>query len=325
MALVRVIASVVTAGPASLALTGIEGVLAMLAGLAAVGCVGGAVLGWGGRAADAASLGLLLVEGATLAGWLATRGQPHSPWLMLTVTVAAWAGLAVACIASNRLGEDPLIPLGSLGRGGGGILSERLPQGPLRMHVTRGGMIAGLVGMVAWLFLTPADAAIDLWMTMGCFVALAVPPALLPFGSGDSDWQRICRSAASVDALRTWRPRTNADWFAAAAAPLYGVLLGWPPLVAGLLFAGEPERAADALLIVVAVALATGVLWLAAHAVAAGFNGETALACAMVAAIAAGLAAVSLPPARLMTAQPAGLLPAVAAPQSPQVAGDSGS
>jgi hypothetical protein len=147
--------------------------------------------------------------------------------------------------------------------------------------------------MIGWLFLNPDDAVLDVWLSVGCFVILAFPAALLADIHHDPAWRRLLFSAPT---------KIEAGWFRrlawgtdpACAVPstwMHAAVLGWPPLVAALLSAGDPQRAAMALGVTAAVlttALFLRLLETAALRTQGGV--ETLFAVALIVVIATGLA-----------------------------------
>lgn len=135
-------------------------------------------------------------------------------------------------------------------------------------------MASALAAMTGWLFLDPSRAWLLPLLSVGWFVALAVPEAAL--GEGASDLAGCPRS----------RLRQS---LAAIVTP--AAILGWPAVVAAALGAGGAGGVRAGAVTVVVLALAAAVLavivW--SHA-AAGATAETAQAVALAVALAAALA-----------------------------------
>ena len=244
-----------------------------------VGCATLVGVAAAGRAApaDAASCGLVATAAAAAAGLAGGTAA----------AALAWAALA-ACI---------VVPVASagltfLGREWGGGLDAGparatfaeigLARGGLRSALSGLAMIASLAGLAGWYFLFPEAAAMGLVATVGWFLALAVPAVLLGPPAGGAGWEPLA-AAAAVEAGPgiAWRRPARPRW-AVAVAAAHAAILGWPPLVAGLLLAAEatgaPVPAATwAWLTVAALAVAaTGLVAVALAFGAAGTRPETA-------------------------------------------------
>jgi len=143
-------------------------------------------------------------------------------------------------------------------------------------------MLAAIGGMVAWLFLVPEGAPTDAVLTLGTFVALAVPSTLVPEERLDPAWRRLVTSLPRAPASRRGPVRPSTAWVTAA-------ILGWPPLVAALLHSGRPTAALGAAWVAGMVVLAAA----ATSAIAVPWprrgGAETRLAVALLAAVAVGL------------------------------------
>jgi hypothetical protein len=138
---------------------------------------------------------------------------------------------------------------------------------------------------------------LDVWLSVGCFVILAAPAALLADIHRDPAWRRLLRSAATtIDAGWFRRLAWGAD--PACAVPstwMHAAVLGWPPLVAALLSAGAPQRAAMALGVTAAVLTAALLLRLMESAALQTQGGaETLFAVALIVVIATGLAVMAI-------------------------------
>lgn len=235
----------------------------------------------GASDADAISLALALAGAAALASWgilpAGTRGG-----LRAGAIVAAFAALLAAIVALDAAGERlAAARVGGVTRGG--MLP---PASPLRRVLVTSSMLVAIGGMVAWLFLLPGRAATDACVTLAAFVAVAVPAALVPDGRLDPAWRGLLASVPPRFAPRrsggTARPGSTV-WLDAA-------ILGWPPLVAGLLLVRDaPAGLAAAAVAAVTAAAAAATALLGARAIPLG-TPETRLAVALVGAAAIGLA-----------------------------------
>ena len=244
----------------------------------ALGIVAATAAAWaaarGGAAAeDAASFGLVV---SSAAGWVGG----HAPSATAAVTWAAAAALAV--LATAWLGRCWRLVVAPL-------------AGGLRADLTFVAMVTSLVGMAVWYFLVPETAAMGATAAVGWFAALAVPAALLAPPSGAD-------AGLIAGGLRPWR-------WAKMVAQRHAAVLGWPPLVAGLLRAAEaggawPVEAIWPWAAVAALGLATAILvGLAAIADRTELSGETGFAWA--AGIAVAIAAAgSLAPAAGLPGSP---------------------
>ena len=276
------------------------GMLATLAGMVATANVVGVVRRRGGNAADAASFALLLAGAAALAVWLAMRNRGDGALALLCLIVAAWGVLAAVVLLIDRQRDQAGDAPGKMLAPAGNVLS-----GSLRRWLYRAGMAAALGGMVGWLFLVPEDARLDVWLSVGCFVALAAPAALLDSVHHAPAWRRLLRSAASTNpAGRLRRLAWGSDPNVVVPSTwMHAAVLGWPPLVAALLSAGAPRRAMMALGVTAAVAAAALVLRLLEAAARSSRVGPDFLfAGALVLAIAAALAAAGILPLPRATA-----------------------
>jgi hypothetical protein len=185
-----------------------------------------------------------------------TPGMPE--WAAaLAVAVAAWivAGLLAAGIDWRR-------------RAAADWLHDAGPPRALRLCLTAVAMASALAAMIGWLFLDPSRASLLPVLSVGWFVALAVPEAALGDGAtGPAGWWRLRPSLAAI------------------VTP--AAILGWPALVAATLGAGGAGgiRAAAVTIVVLAVAavLLAAIVWSLA---AAGATAETLQAVALAAALA---------------------------------------
>jgi hypothetical protein len=197
----------------------------------------------GAPAADAASLAAAASTASAAAGLTATDAWPA----LATATGAAAVVLAVAWIAW-RTGCGLPGPTDAEPRAGRPVLAEvGIARGGLRRILAALAMASSLAGLAGWYFLVPEAAACGCPFVLGWFAALAVPAALIGPPSHTA-WHSLA-DAAPVPAgqrFADWIRPTSLRW-AVAVAVGHAALLGWPPLVAGLLQAaestGEPAAA----------------------------------------------------------------------------------
>jgi len=180
----------------------------------------------GASAADAASLALVAAGASAACGWLAGPRGSDGADLAVAGSIAIFFGAAAGIVAS-RCG------------------AARAPKA-LRNLLTLAAMVTALGGMVAWLFLDPARAGLDLTVSLAWFVALAVPAATLGDGVSHMAGWRL---------LGPGRMRAALVSVAGDAA-----ILAWPPLVSAAVMAASPERARPALVTLLALVVAAGVL-----------------------------------------------------------------
>ncbi len=266
--------------------------LAILVGMAAASNAVEAARKRGANAADAASLALLLAASAAMLAWIGARNRKDDVLAVLGLVVGAWGTLAAAVLWIDRQRDQSMTATSSDVTSRGDMVS-----GPLRRWLYRGGMAAALGGMIGWLFLNPQDAVLDVWLSVGCFVALAVPAALLADIHHAPAWHRLLRSMATkIESGWVRRLAWGTDpAYAVPSTWMHAAVLGWPPLVAALLSAGAPERAAMALGVTAAVVATALLLRLLETAVSRTLGGgETLLAVALVLAIAAGLVGMGI-------------------------------
>jgi hypothetical protein len=236
-------------------------VWAAAAGLVAAAATGYVVRRRGSPAADAGSLALVFAGIAGAAGAIGAAqigSRPGIPAGSAAVAIAlvAWAvaGFVAAGIDWRRRAADAW-------------LHDAGPPRTLRLCLTVVAMASALAAMIGWLFLDPSRAALLPVLSVGWFVALAVPEAALGDGASDAGG---------------WRRRQS---LAAIVTP--AAILGWPAVVAAALGAGGVGgiRAAAVTIVVLAVAAAVlaAIVWSLA---AAGATAETAQAVALAAALA---------------------------------------
>jgi hypothetical protein len=266
----------------------------------------------GATAADATSLGLVV---ATAAAAAAANGR--SPVEALACAGGAAAGLAAAAWAAWRHGRGWSWHADPQARTAASFAELGMARGGVRSALAALAMLTSLTGMAVWYFLAPAAAAAGTFVALGWFTALAVPAVLLG-PAGHVAWRRLVattagpagsrrpggpagsstqQTASSYDS-RAGSRRLVGPAGAAAVACGHAVVLGWPPVVAGLLLAveGGLEPASVCVwpwLTVAALAVAAALLVaLALAASAARIDAETTLAWAAGLVI---LALLSLP------------------------------
>jgi hypothetical protein len=262
-------------------------------GLAAAAATVFAVRRRGVAAADAASLTLVIAGIAGAAGAIGAAqidpvdGMPA--WgVAVAIAVVAWiaAGFVAAVIDWRR-------------RAAAAWLHDAGPPRMLRRWLTGVAMASALAAMTGWLFLDPSRAWLLPLLSVGWFVALAVPEAALGEGASDLGGRRRSRLRQSLAAIVT-----------------PAAILGWPAVVAAALGAGGADgvRAAAVTVVVLAVAAATlaVIVWSLA---ARGATAETAQAVGLSVALAAALA--WLGGLGLVAIRPSG---AAVGPQTPGIA-----
>jgi len=277
-------------------------VVAVALGVVIATSCGAAAARRGAAPADAASFAAVASTAAAAAGlpvsgaWPAVAAVGLAAVAIPAMAWAAWrldVGLPGTTDGEPR-SQRPLVAEISLARGG------------LRRTLAALAMASSLAGLAGWYYLAPEAAAYGCPFAVGWFAALAVPAALIGPPSG-SDWQGVAGSAATAGtgaAVISRRP--TGLRLAVAAAVGHAALLGWPPLVAGLLRTAEEATVgtvfASAWPWIAVATLAAGALALialASLAAAVPLNRETALALAAgLVAAATVLAASSLPDLR---------------------------
>jgi hypothetical protein len=280
-------------------------------------------------AADAAAVALAIGGAGAAAGLafgLAVGSSGGGGWEAVAASAAGWClAAAVAVVAWRTFAEaDAVVDLQAFaGHPPGAVPAigwERLhldplpAVGPVQGVLERLAMASTLVAMAGWLILRPDlvpesghGAAAPAWpwalLSAVWYVCLAVPRATLLDGAcGTAAWERLFLSAAGpatdgpgrirgLTAGRVGGPR-----FAAVAALVPAAILGWPPLVGGLVSStspshGWPPLAITAGLAFAAVALAT----LTMAGTRTGAARETLFAVALAFAVTTMLAAAGLP------------------------------
>ena len=180
-------------------------------------------------AADATSLGLVVASAAAAAGAIG-----RSAGETLACSGAGAAAVAVAAWCAWRYGrgwpwhadEDP--------RSSPSFAELGMARGAVRRALSALAMATSLAGMAVWFFLAPAAAEAGSLAALGWFAALAVPAVLLG-PSGRGAWRRLAATTAGPGGLR----RPIGPPGAVSIACGHAAVLGWPPLVAGLLLTAE--------------------------------------------------------------------------------------
>ena len=285
----------------------------------------------GAKAADAASLTLLMAAASAAAGvGLAPRLGGSciggvAAWLLLGGLVWAWS-------RSQRTAIEAVLP-GAHRAGhaaGGDVLHvDALPaNGPLRQTLSRLAMVVALAAMAGWLVLEPAiEPAVEggpdhvgqngLWdrlvqvhqaamawalITAAWFIALAVPQATLQDGmAGVRGWEQLFRTAAHVrhESAARWRSiwslRPGPVRFAGGVALSQAAILGWPVLVCVALSLPTPAAARLPLCIVIGLAVAAVVVMaLVALGAAVHVSRETVFATTLAIAVAIAVRALTI-------------------------------
>jgi len=279
------------------------------AGFAALVAVAAVVIGRlaGATAADAAGLALAVAAGGAACGWLAraagvgvaaSTGAAGAAWILATASLWSWRA-ALSARSGAPAADD----------GGWDVLrADRLPcRGAVTRLLEPLAMAGGLAGMAGWLAFkaggdgdsAPLFAAWAL-LSAACFICLAVPRATLLDGCcGTPAWERLVRcgpagasgdrrGAATIGAAQPGMAR-----FAAAAALAPAAILGWPPLVGGILSLPHPADAGPPFAIALGLAgAASSLAALTSIGAAAESARETLLASALALCSVLGVAAV---------------------------------
>ena len=277
----------------------------------AAGAVGILVATLGGSVA--ARHGAVAADATTFAAFASTSAAATAlvagpPWFAVATAGAAAASILAAAWVAWRLGVGPPGPSAAEPRAPRSLVAEvGLARGGLRRTLVALAMATSLAGLAGWYFLAPEAAAFGCPFAIGWFAALAVPAALIGPPT-DRAWQAVAGAAAApgAGAAAAWRRPTSLR-LAVATALGHAAILGWPPLVAGLLQTAEATvgpvpGAAWPWIAVAALAVAAAALaGLAFVAAAVPLERETALATAAgLVAAAAVLAAAGLPEAPIV-------------------------
>lgn len=233
--------------------------------------------------ADAVSLALSLAGGAGLGVWLLLPSR-WPPAVACLAIASVWGGAWAAVLAAqsgDRPGRricSPLVRVSATSQ-------AAALASPVRRILVAASMAVSLGGMVAGLFLVSGGASVAGWVALACFVAIAVPPTLLPDAALFPALGRFLATIPPVAAGRHASAATAAAWWHAA-------ILAWPPLVAALLLVREPSRALAAILVALVPVLAALVISIVASPRIFRASAETRLAMAMVAAAVVAAASV---------------------------------
>jgi len=241
--------------------------------------------------------------GAAAAGWCFAAAVAAVAWRVcnaadVAVDRPAFAGIAAGAVPASgweRLHLDPLPAVG-----------------PLQGTLERLAMASTLAAMAGWLILRPDlvpdsghAAAVPAWpwavLSAVWYTCLAVPRATLLDGAcGTAAWERLFRSAAGPAAGGPDAVRGRTSWrlgglrCAVVAAIVPAAILGWPPLVGGLVSSASPAHGWPPLAITAGLA-AAAVTLAAVGAAGAILNAarETLFAVALAIAAAATLVAAA--------------------------------
>lgn len=248
--------------------------VAIVAGALAEAAVSLVAARRGATAADAASLGLVLVTTSGVAAVSLMPGLDRfAPW----TAAACFAAMALAAWAAARGRDGEPAPATDVAWFGSVLASTGL-----RRSLTVGAMLGSLAGMSAWFFLAPVSAAIYPIVAAGCFACLAVPQATLGPAPAADAWD-VLAQCAPVAGTR----RADAARWAWLSVSMHAAILGWPAVVAGLLGglpAGQAGHGFSPLAAVAAVALSAAVV-VAVVAAAAKFGASRESGFAVAAAL----------------------------------------
>ena len=263
-------------------------VVAMIAGIAATAAIA-TIAGPAASAADAASLALVSAAVSAAAGFAAARSGLGHP---LVAGGVVWLGGAVVLLVVGMPGAgDALGPATDTGMRAATFAGIALGRG-MRAALSRVAMATCLAGMAAWFFLAPERAWCYPLLAAAWFVSLAMPQALLQPGQG---WNEVARTAAvTADRGETpalWRRPGSARW-GWESAVTHAAVLGWPGIVAAVLWAASAPTTAGfqwpALTVGMLAAAAATLGLLASIGAATRSSGET------MQAVAAGFACAGL-------------------------------
>lgn len=271
----------------------------------------------GAGAAAGLTCGLAVGSSAT-AAWGAA-GAAAAGWCLVAAAAAiAWRICGAADVAVDRLAFVGGTPGGLPATGATGwerLHLDPLPAvGPLQGVLERLAMASTLAAMAGWLILRPDlvpdsghAAAVPAWpwavLSAVWYVCLAVPRATLLDGAcGTAAWERLFLSAAGPATGGAGPIRRRTAWrlggmrCAALAAIVPAAILGWPPLVGGLVSSASPSHGWPPLAITAGLAAAAATL-AALGAVGTRMNAarETLFAVALAIAAATALAAAGFP------------------------------
>lgn len=229
--------------------------------------------------------------------WLLVTGVAPRETLRITVLVAGAAVMAVMAVMAVTLFRLRAWNRPGAGTGGrhedrhaGAAFSAAVGHGPpaVRSWPEALAMATTLVAMAACYFLAPEFAAWYAVVAVAWFVVLGVPAATT--ASGDHD------ALARRDLVKTCvgRPRLPGTTAHALAAILtHAAILGWPAVVAAVLWRGAAWTSGGpvlAILVVASLATATAVVVWGADACGATRDTATAVIIALLVAVVSGLA-----------------------------------
>ena len=226
--------------------------------------------------------------------WLLTTGVAPRETLRITVLVA---GAAVMAVTLFRLSawRRPGAGAGERHdvRHAGAAFSAAVGHGPpaVRSWPEALAMATTLAAMAVCYFLAPEFAAWYAVVAAAWFVVLGVPAATTASGDGDA--------LARRDLVRTCvgRPRLPGTTAHALAAILtHAAILGWPAVVAAVLWRGAAWTSGGpvlAILVVASLATATAVVVWGADACGATRDTAAAVIVALLVAVVSGLATVA--------------------------------
>ena len=226
--------------------------------------------------------------------WLLATGVAPRETLRITVLVAGAAVMAVMAVTLFRLSawRRPGAAAGERHdvRHAGAAFSAAVGHGPpaVRSWPEALAMATTLVAMAVCYFLAPEFAAWYAVVAVAWFVVLGVPAATTASGEGDA--------LARGDLVRTCvgRPRLPGTTAHALAAILtHAAILGWPAVVAAVLWRGAAWTSGGpvlAILVVASLATATAVVVWGADACGATRDTAAAVIMALLVAAVSGLA-----------------------------------
>jgi len=252
----------------------------------------------GATAADAMSLGLVVAVAAAAAG-----AQVRSAVEALACSGGTAAVLAAVSWGAWWHGRGWSWHADEQARTSVSFVELGMARGGVRPALSALAMATSLAGMAVLYFLAPAAAGAGMLVALGWFTALAVPAVLLG-PAGRVAWSRLAATTEGPAGIR----RPVGPPGAVALASGHAVVLGWPPLVAGLLLAAEGGLVPAAPVVwpwltVAALTVAAALLVaLSLAASVARIDAETILAWAaglIILALVAGLPSLRSLPSRL--------------------------
>lgn len=235
---------------------------------------------------DVASAALLVTAAVgSAAGWAWGRFPAD--------TLAGWmAAIGAAAVALGTAASVARMPLAPRKPRGGGRLIASGETARARLDLV--GMAAALTGMVVCLFLAPQWASANVWLTLVCFVALAVPEATISPVGLSQGWRRLFESVPYRPA--GGRMRFGMTVLVTDSVGFHALMLGWPSLVAMALSLRGDSRSDAAFLTVAALAVAAAVTWGVATVLRRRVDGGTTMAAVLAVLVALCLVALAAPP-----------------------------